>query len=104
MAVGAIGWEAANRLIHPAAIEAGTVLWVAVAGVVVNGFTAWLFMSGLKGDINVRGAFLHMAADMAVTLGVIIAAVVIEATGWLWLDPAVSMAIALVILVGTWGS
>ena len=77
-------------------------LWVAAAGVVVNAGTAWLFMSGRHGDINVRAAFLHMAADAGVTLGVIVAALLIMWTGWLWLDPAVSLAIAAVILVGTW--
>ena len=69
----------------------------------VNAGTAWLFASGRKGDLNVRGAFLHMAADAGVTVGVIVAALLIMWTGWQWLDPAVSLAIAVVILVGTWG-
>ncbi|HWL84100.1 MAG TPA: cation diffusion facilitator family transporter [Roseomonas sp.] len=103
VAVGAIGWEAVRRLAEPAPVASGTVLWVAAVGVVVNAGTAWLFMSGRKGDLNVRGAFLHMAADAGVTVGVILAALAIRWTGWLWLDPAVSLAIAAVILVGTWG-
>lgn len=102
VAIGAIGWESILRLIHPEPIATGTVLWVAAIGVLVNAGTAWLFMAGRKGDINVRAAFLHMVADAAVTVGVIAAAVLIMATGWLWLDPAVSLVIAGVILVGTW--
>jgi cobalt-zinc-cadmium efflux system protein len=103
VAVGAIGWEAILRLIEPAPVATGTMLWVAVIGVLVNGGTAWLFASGRKGDVNIRGAFLHMVADAGVTVGVIIAALLIGWTGWLWLDPAVSLAIALVILASTWG-
>ena len=79
------------------------ILWVAVAGVFVNAGTAWLFMSGRKGDLNIRGAFLHMAADTGVTVGVVIAALLIGWTGWRWLDPAISVVIAVVILAGTWG-
>lgn len=103
VAVGAIAWEAILRLFQPEPVATGTMLWVAAIGVVVNGGTAWLFASGRKGDVNIRGAFLHMVADAGVTVGVIIAALLIGWTGWLWLDPAVSLAIALVILVGTWG-
>ena len=102
LATGAIGWEACVRLLHPQPVQTGIMLWVAAVGVLVNSATALLFMSGRKGDINVRAAFLHMAADAVVTLGVIVAALLIRATGWLWLDPAVSLAIAAVILVGTW--
>lgn len=102
IAVGAILWESIHRLIHPEPVATGIMLWVAVVGVLVNGGTAMLFMSGRHSDINIRGAFLHMAADAAVTLGVIIAALVIMRTGWLWLDPAVSVLIAIVILLGTW--
>jgi cobalt-zinc-cadmium efflux system protein len=102
VAIGAIGWESIHRLLHPEPVAAGVMLWVAAVGVVVNAGTAWLFMSGRHGDINVRAAFLHMAADAGVTLGVIAAALLIMWTGWLWLDPAVSLLIAAVILVGTW--
>ena len=76
---------------------------VALAGVAVNGFTAWLFTSGQQGDLNVRGAYLHMASDAAVSLGVAVAGVVVLLTGWLWLDPAVTLVLALVIVAGTWG-
>lgn len=102
LATGAIGWESFVRLLHPEPVQTTTMLWVAAAGVVVNGSTALLFMSGRKGDINIRGAFLHMAADALVTLGVIVAALLIMATGWLWLDPAVGLVIGAVILLGTW--
>ena len=101
--MGAISWEAIGRFFTPEPIETGTVIWVAAAGVLVNGFTAYLFASGSKSDINIRGAYLHMAADAAVTVGVIVAAIVIGFTGWDWIDPAVSLVIGFVILVGTWG-
>jgi cobalt-zinc-cadmium efflux system protein len=103
VAVGAIVLEAARRLSEPQAVESGTVLWVAALGVLVNAGTALLFASGRKRDINIRGAYLHMAADAGVTLGVIVAALLIGWTGWLWLDPATSLLIAVVILLGTWG-
>ena len=103
VAVGAIVWEAVRRLIEPEPVIAGTIIWVALVGVFVNAGTAWLFMSGRHGDLNVRGAFLHMAADAGVTVGVIIAALLIQWTGWQWLDPAISLAITVVILVSTWG-
>lgn len=102
LATGAIGWESFVRLMHPEPVQTTIMLWVAAAGVLVNGGTALMFMSGRKGDINVRAAFLHMAADALVTLGVIVAALLIRATGWFWLDPAVGLAIAAVILIGTW--
>lgn len=103
VAVGVIVWEAVHRLITPEPVASGTIIWVAAIGVFVNAGTAWLFMSGRKGDLNIRGAFLHMAADAGVTVGVIIAALLIQWTGWQWLDPAISLVIAVVILVGTWG-
>ncbi len=103
IAIGAIAVEAVQRLIAPEPVATGTIIWVAAAGVLVNGGTAWLFMSGRHADLNIRGAFLHMAADAGVTVGVIVAAILIQYTGWQWLDPATSLAIAGVILVGTWG-
>ena len=101
--VGAIAWEAVGRLMQPTPVMGGTVMIVAGVGILINGATAWLFMAGRKGDINVRGAFLHMAADAAVSAGVMAAALVILLTGWLWLDPAMSLVIAAVIVWGTWG-
>lgn len=102
VAVGIIAWEAVHRLMQPASVATWTIVWVALVGVFVNGITAWMFMAGSKDDLNIRGAFLHMAADTGVTIGVIVAALLIRWTGWLWLDPAVSLAIAGVILIGTW--
>ena len=102
IAIGAIAVEAIQRLIVPEPVAASAIVWVAAAGVFVNAGTAWLFMSGRHHDLNIRGAFLHMAADAGVTVGVIVAALVIQQTGWQWLDPATSLAIAAVILVGTW--
>jgi cobalt-zinc-cadmium efflux system protein len=102
VAVGMILWEAVQRLGHPEPVAEMTVIWVATVGIVINTATALMFRSGAKGDINVRGAFLHMAADAAISLGVVIAAFAVMQTGWLWLDPAVSIAIALVITYSTW--
>ncbi|HEX4963214.1 MAG TPA: cation diffusion facilitator family transporter [Thermoanaerobaculia bacterium] len=101
--VGAIAWEAIGRFRNPPPVAGGTVAWVAAVGIAVNTATALLFVAGRKSDINIRGAFLHMAADAAVSLGVAIAGVVILATGWSWLDPAVSLVISVVILIGTAG-
>ena len=103
VAIGAIALEALNRIAQPQPVEGGTVMAVAAIGIVVNGVTAWLFASGRKGDINIRGAFLHMAADAAVSAGVVISGFVIMRTGWLWLDPVTSLVIVAVILIGTWG-
>jgi cobalt-zinc-cadmium efflux system protein len=102
VAVGAIGWEAILRLLNPEPVGGETVMAVATIGILINGFTAWLFASGRKGDINIRGAYLHMAADAAVSAGVVVAGVVILFTGWLWLDPVVSLLIVAVIVWGTW--
>src|SRR5512140_1035177 len=103
IAVGAIAVEAVNRIREPAEVAGLTVILVAALGVVVNGATALLFMRGRHGDLNVRGAYLHMAADAGVSLGVVAAALVIMATGWLWLDPATSLVIAVVVFWSGWG-
>ena len=100
---GGIAWEAVLRFQHPSAVEGMTVIIVATFGIAINLGTALLFMSGRKGDLNVRGAFTHMAADAAVSLGVVIAGFAIMYTGWLWLDPVVSLMISIVIVIGTWG-
>jgi cobalt-zinc-cadmium efflux system protein len=102
VACGAIAWEAVHRFSHPAPVAGMTVSVVAAIGVAVNGFSAWLFMAGSKDDLNLRGAYLHMAADAAISLAVVVAGVAIMYTGWTWLDPAVSIAIVLVIVLGTW--
>lgn len=103
ISVGAIAWEAIRRLHHPPAVAAQVVVWVALLGIVINGLTALLFFSGRKQDLNVRAAFLHMTADAAVSFGVVIAGLIILETRWTWLDPVVSLAIAIVIVWGTWG-
>jgi cobalt-zinc-cadmium efflux system protein len=103
IAVGGIAVEAIARIEEPAAVAVGTVVVVAALGILVNGFTALLFMRGRHGDLNIRGAFLHMAADAAVSLGVVVAALVIMLTGWQWVDPAISLSIAAVVLASGWG-
>ncbi|MGZ5598342.1 MAG: cation diffusion facilitator family transporter [Usitatibacter sp.] len=103
VAVGAITFEAATRFGHPEPVLADTVIWVAAAGIAVNAITALLFMSGRKTDLNIRGAFLHMVGDAAISVGVVVAGLTMRATGWLWLDPVVSIAIGLLIVWGTWG-
>ena len=103
VATGAIGWEAILRLREPEPIAGVTVMVVAGIGVLINGATAMLFASGRRDDINIEGAFLHMAADAAVSLGVVISAALIIWTGWLWLDPVTSLVICAVILWSTTG-
>src|SRR5450631_3668914 len=102
VAVGGIIVEAINRLQEPAAVAGWTVVLVAALGILVNGGTALLFMRGRHGDLNVRGAYLHMAADAVVSFGVVIAALLIMFTGWLWIDPAISLVIAAVVLASGW--
>ncbi|MDQ2859900.1 MAG: cation diffusion facilitator family transporter [Pseudomonadota bacterium] len=99
---GGIAWAAVLRLVHPAPAAGRTMMVVAAVGVAVNGFTAWMFASGRKGDLNIRGAFLHMASDALVALGVVIAGGLILLTGLTWLDPVVSLAIGAIIVLGTW--
>src|SRR5882762_4749187 len=103
IAVGGIAVEAINRIQEPAAVSGRTVVLVATLGIVVNGGTALLFMRGRHGDLNIRGAYLHMAADAGVSFGVVVAALVIMLTGWLWIDPAISLVIAAVVLASGWG-
>lgn len=103
VATGAILLEAVQRLISPSPVAGVTVMIVAAIGIAINGFTAFLFMSGAKDDLNIKGAFQHMLADALVSVGVVVAALVISFTGWNRLDPAISIVIAVVIVVGTWG-
>lgn len=103
IATGGLLVEALQRLAEPQPVATDTVLWVASIAIVVNTATALLFLRGRAHDLNIRGAFLHMAADAAVSLGVVIAALLIEQTGWFWLDPAASIAVGLVILWSGWG-
>lgn len=101
-ASGAIVVEAIRRFQEPQPVASGIILWVAVAGILVNGLTALLFMSGRRDDLNVRGAFLHMAGDAAVSAGVVCAALLIRWTGRLWIDPAASLLVAAVIILSSW--
>ena len=103
IAVGGIAVEAINRILEPADVAGWTVVLVATLGIVVNGATALLFMRGRHGDLNIRGAYLHMAADAGVSLGVVVAAFAIMLTGWQWVDPAISLCIAAVVLASGWG-
>jgi cobalt-zinc-cadmium efflux system protein len=101
-ALGGIAWEAIRRLGAPVPVAGKTIIFVALAGVVINTVTALLFFSGRKSDLNIRGAFLHMAADAGVSAGVVIAGAAILFTGTLWIDPAISLFITGIILLGTW--
>ncbi|MEO6247807.1 MAG: cation diffusion facilitator family transporter [Sphingomicrobium sp.] len=103
VAIGAIAFEAIQRLLDPAPVAGGTVMAVGAIGILVNGITAWLFARGASHDLNIRAAFLHMASDAVVSLGVVIAGFIVVRTGWLWVDPATSLIVVVVILGGTWG-
>ncbi len=101
--VAVIVWEAVLRFGQPVSIASETVIAVATVGIVINGVTAWLFMVGSGQDLNIRGAYLHMAADALVSFGVVVAAIAMAVTGWFWLDPGISLVIAGVIAASTWG-
>ncbi len=102
IAVGAISIEAIRRLIIPEQVQGTTMMIVAGIGVFINAATAYLFMKGKEKDMNIRGAYLHMAADAGVSAGVVIAGLLIILTGWLWLDPVISLVIVIVITIGMW--
>lgn len=103
VATGAIAWEAIQRLSSPGEVGGLTVMIVAALGIVVNGISAWLLMAGRKGDLNIRGAFLHLVGDAAVSVGVVMAGAAIYYTHWTWVDPVASLIIAGLIVWGTWG-
>jgi cobalt-zinc-cadmium efflux system protein len=100
-ALGAIAWEATHRLASPVEVDTSWMIGVAAVGIAVNGLTAWLFVSGQRHDVNLRGAFLHMVADAAVSAGVVVGGLAVAATGWQRLDPAIGIAIALLVGIGT---
>ncbi|CAB3794153.1 Cadmium, cobalt and zinc/H(+)-K(+) antiporter [Paraburkholderia ultramafica] len=102
-ACGVIVAEALGRLMTPAPVAGLAVFVVATIGVVVNGISAWLFMRGQKEDLNIRGAFLHMAADAGVSAAVALSGLVILYTRWMWLDPVMSLLVVAVVVAGTWG-
>ena len=103
VAVGAIAWEAVQRISAPPPVAGTTMIVVAGLGILINGFTAWLFASGAERDVNIRGAYLHMAADAAISFGVVLAGFAMLMTGWNWLDPVVSLIIVALIVWATWG-
>lgn len=102
VAVGVIIVESIRKFAHPEPIDGDIVSWTAGIGILINGLTAFLLMRDQKKDLNIRGAFLHMAADTLVSVGVVIAGVIITLTGWVLIDPIISLAIALLILISTW--
>jgi cobalt-zinc-cadmium efflux system protein len=102
IAIGAILWEAILRLTHPSPVEGSTMIWVAALAMLLNGASAWLFVKGKDRDINVRGAFLHMLSDAAVSAGVLVAGVLMLLTQAYWIDPVMSILISIVITLGTW--
>jgi len=103
VAVGAITVEAIARFYHPQPVASGSVMVVAAIGIVINTGTALAFMRGRRHDLNVRGAFLHMLGDAAASAGVVVTGLLLSITGWLWLDPAVSLLLVALILWSTWG-
>lgn len=103
LTMGAVAWEAIVRLAHPTPVAGITMVWVAAVGILINTVTALLFFSGRKEDLNIRGAFLHLAADAGISFGVVLAGLAILWTGELWIDPVASLLIVAVIVYGTWG-
>jgi cobalt-zinc-cadmium efflux system protein len=103
VAVGSIAWESLGRITAPREVDAGWVIGVALLGAVINGATAVLFLKGKDSDLNLRSAYLHMAGDAAISVGVAISGVAMIASGWLWIDPAVSLAVSVLIVYSTWG-
>ena len=102
VAVGAIVIESIHKLNNPAVVPGGAIAWVAGVGVLINAFTAFLFMKDKEKDLNVKGAYLHMAADTLVSVGVLVAGIVISRTGWYIIDPIIGLIVAVVILISTW--
>ncbi|MBO0448000.1 cation transporter [Enterococcus sp. MJM12] len=103
VAIGGILVEAISRLQNSQPVAENKVILVALVGIIINGFTAYLFMKDQQHDLNVKGAFLHMAADTLVSVGVVLAAIIVKFTNWFWLDSVISLIIAGIIFIGTWG-
>ena len=102
VAIGILGFETVQRLFKPEKVEGNIIAWVAGLGIVINGLTAWLFYRNKKKELNAKSAYLHMLADMLVSLGVVIAGVIIVYTKWYWLDAVIGLVILIVILISTW--
>ena len=103
VAVGIIIAESIDKLFHPVSVDGSAIAWTAGVGVVVNALTAWLFMKDKDKDLNVKGAYLHMAADALVSVGVVASGIIIMYTGWSIIDPIIGLGIAVIIIVSTWG-
>ena len=103
VAVGIIVTESVEKLFHPVPVEGAAIAWTAGVGVVINAITSWLFMKDKEKDLNVKGAYLHMAADTLVSVGVVISGIVIMYTGWTIVDPIIGLVIAVIIVISTWG-
>ena len=103
VAVGIIIAESIGKLLHPTPVEGAAIAWTAGVGVVINAVTAWLFMKDKEKDLNVKGAYLHMAADTLVSVGVVISGIIIMYTGWTIVDPIIGLVIAVIIVISTWG-
>jgi len=103
IAIGVLGYESVTRLFHPEIIKGDVIAWIAGLGIIVNSLSAWLFYKGKEKDLNVKSAYLHLLADALVSLGVVVAGLVMTYTNWYWLDPAIGLVIMIVILVSTWG-
>ncbi|MEP7252941.1 MAG: cation diffusion facilitator family transporter [Ginsengibacter sp.] len=102
IAIGILGFESIRRLIHPASVSGETIAWVAGAGIVVNAITAFLFFKNRKADLNIKSSYMHMLSDTLVSVGVVVGGLLINFTGWNWIDPVIGLIIMVVILVGTW--
>lgn len=103
VAVGIIIAESIDKLFHPVSVDGSAIAWTAGVGVVINALTAWLFMKDKDKDLNVKGAYLHMAADTLVSVGVVVSGIIITYTGWSIIDPIIGLGIAVIIIVSTWG-
>ncbi|HEV8283595.1 MAG TPA: cation diffusion facilitator family transporter [Chitinophagaceae bacterium] len=103
IAIGVLGYESVTRLLTPKVVEGNVIAWIAGLGIVVNSVSAFLFYRSKESDLNVKSAYLHLLADALVSLGVVVAGIVMIYTGWYWLDPAIGLAIMVVILISTWG-
>ncbi len=103
VAVGIIIAESIDKLFHPVSVDGSAIAWTAGVGVVINALTAWLFMKDKDKDLNVKGAYLHMAADALVSVGVVVSGIIIMYTGWSIIDPIIGLGIAVIIIVSTWG-
>lgn len=103
IAIGILGFESVTRLFHPTKVQGGVIAWIAGLGIVINAISAWLFYKHKEHDLNAKSAYIHLLADAVVSLGVVVAGVVIYYTAWYWLDPVIGLVIMVVILISTWG-